>query len=820
MRELRRAASGEVTLPDLRLQALYDLLSFHRYEDPVAMPDGAPWSEVLGLLAAQLATRDGLASYSVLTAQVQAESLNREGSRDEALAVLEQALERHAGAHYTEYLQLDLGMLLRDEHRFGRSLAVLRAAEDQIAALRRQDLDAAYTANLQVFEALVASELASTEEHLGMTDAAEAAFERAEALASALDEASGPAVFGGNLVYRLNFALKRERWTEVRSLRTAFEEHPWRELVPAATVRQIRERCAIAEVKAASRGAAPAGAGEDELRALARELSPEEALRASIFLAQSLLDRGALDTAGAELESAWARLGALQGQEPRRLHLLGLRARLLLARGARGNGLEPLLAELRSAFEAFLASAHVGPLEEAGVSLLFNDWVREALGALFELEAAVDEDDAGEERAFGWLARLHAAGTFAREQEIPPPTLAELRTSLLRPGRGLLAFVPGRTSSYAFALDGEGLDILDLPPAWVLDGEARRLEEALQAAITAPNEHADARLAAALSSASEAFVPPGARDLLAGWNSVEIIGLEDFGYVPFEALTPPGGEPFGRTHEVLYQPSLPVGVWLARRAAASPAAVGPALLYLGEGDPAAGGRPELAPLRVDPARLDGRVFGEEGARWRVAGPGDASGLQAALATSGLAVFVVHGLYDVDRVRPAGLLIEPEQPGGGWFAESLESLSCPPAAVVAACGTNRAPLRRGDDGRGHLRAAFFRAGTGCVAAATLPLELESTLDLLADVNARLAAGDSMAGAFYAARRAAHPEARGVHPAHAYLLHVFGAGDVRPMAPSEASAQAPPARSWGLSWLLLAGAGAAAVLFLARAALRAR
>lgn len=818
MRELRRAASGEEALSDERLIALCNLLWDHVYDEGQG-PDGAPWSEALGLLAAQLEGRPEQDNWAALAAQAHATRFDREGRRAEALAVLEAAIERHRDRPYAMFLHIDLGALLRDEHEFGRALTELRAAQALIEESKGRLVDPSFEANRRVFEAVVASELGAAQETLGMTDSAADSFERADELASALDDTNGPSVYGGNLMYRLNLALNRERWNEVQSLRGVYEAHAWRDLVPDMQAQAIRARFAIADVAAASRGSAPPGTGEAELRSLLQlELSPDEELRATAFLAESLLDRGALEEARQTLATAHVLIGATQGQEPRRLHVLGLSARLLRADGAPRERQEAFLSgELRPGFEAFLAEAQRGPLEEAGISLLYNDWMRAALCELFELELSVDEDGEGSERAFTWLARLHAVGTFSREHGLGAPSLAVVREALLIPGRGLLVYVPGRSTSYAFALDDAGLAVHRLGPAWALDDAARQLEETIQSVVGAPSARSHARLAASVAEATEAFVPSGIAATLLRWRSVTVAGLDDFGYVPLEALQPAGGEAIGTTHEVTYQPSIPVGVWLARRAAERPPTAGPAVLYVAQGDPALAGRTDLAPVRVDPERLGGAAFARAGVPWRLLGPDDAPELAGALSGARLATFLAHGLYDEERVRPAGLLLAPEEEEGAWFADTLEGLSSPPVTVVAACGTDRAPLRRGDDGRGHLRASFFRVGGDCVATATLALDLEAAVALIGQVNERLAAGDSVAAAFHAARLA--PQPGGVHPVHAHLLHVFGAGDARPVAsaPAKSAVERPadPARTtW--PWALTGAVG----LLLALAALRLR
>jgi hypothetical protein len=791
------------------------VLTQAQYEHPEALPGGAPWREHFRLLAEACEPRAELVDYAILARQVQAIVLDRAGERSAAFGVLEAALARFPEEAYSIYLRLELGTLQRDEHAFGRALENLREAERLVREQKGAGADASFATNLPVFEALVASELGAATESLGMTDSALAYLERADGLARALDEASGPAVWGANLVYRLNMAINREQERDVATLRRRLEESPWRDLLPPATAAQIRVRLAISRTTEAFRKLAPPGAGEEELAALvAGDLKVHERLIALRFLAQSRIDRGALEEGRAALEEARLLLDATPESEPAHLHLLGLKARLLEQGGAARAELQGFLVEeLRPAWERYLELGESLPMEEGGVSPLLFDWVRASLSRLLTLELAVDEEGRGAELAFAWLARLHAIGTFAREQGLAAPSTAEVRAALLAPGRGLLAYVPGRERSLVFALTLEEIRVLEAGPAFELDRAARTLEEALQAAIGRPSPAAEERMELALSRASEAFLPEGVRDLVRGWTSIVVVGLDDFGYVPFEALSLE--EPLGRTHAVLHEPSLPVGVWLAERGKALELPSGPVVLYLGNGDPSLGGRPELAGFWLEGERLGVEAFQRYGRAYVVIEPAELDELAARLARAPLATFLVHGVYDATRVRPAGILVAPEEPDGAWFAEALEKPPAFPLAVIAACGTDRAPLRRGDDGRAHLRASFFRRGAACVATAALALELEATLDFQTAVHERLAAGDTVAEAFHAARRSARPEAHGVTPVHAHLMHVFGAGDLRlPPAPRSAAehdangneaAEDGGLRRWWLAGLCLGGVG---------------
>ena len=750
-----------------------------QFESPNDPPPGASWSDCFRALAEACAGRDGLVEVGLLASRAEADDLNRAGRRTEAVEVLGEAIGRAPDNAYAVALRVDLGTYLRAQHEFGRALDELRSAASAIADQRARAARADLAAYLDSLEVTATSELGAVCGALGMTDRAVQHFDRADGLAVGLDDVVGPTLWGANLVYRLNTSVSRGRQREVEPLRALFESHPWRSRLPEETRKQIEMRLAVARTGAAFRGEAEDGAGEAELRALIDSgLKFEEDLRARIYLAQSLLDRNALEEARACLDDTAEKLEGQIAIEPR-LHDLGLRARLLRELGAPVEERRRLLVDrLRPAMEGFLTRAAAGPIEEAGVSVLFYDWARATWSELIELEIAVDEGGRGVERAVEWLLRLQGVGTFARERGIDSPTLSEVRRELLVPGRGLLLYVPGRTRSHVFALTGSELHAMRLGPVHRLDHRARELERSIQAAVGAPSEHALAVLDRELEAASEAFVPPELAAILAGASSIHAVGLDDFGYVPLEALRLPGGEPVGRTHEIVYQPSLPVAVWLARASRADGKPTGPVVFYLGSGDPAAGSRPALAPLRLDPSALGLGAFGTAGVAADALGTGELDALPSRLAGAAIGGFVLHGVYDPSRVRPAGLLVAPEEADGVWFAETIEGLSTPAFALVAACGTDRAPLRRGDDGRGHLRAAFFRGGSRCVAAATVTLELRATGELTSIVSERLAAGDSVGQAFLAARRRARPGDHGLPAVHSYLIHVFGYADLRP------------------------------------------
>ncbi len=744
------------------------------------------WSECFQTLAKACSARAGLEDVQIAAAQAQAACLNRSGQRAEAVHVLESVIEVHPDRLYSLGPRVDLGTYLRAQHEFERALQELSRAQELSASLKAGGDHSAYLRNP---EAIGMSELGAVRAALGMTTDARANFEGADGLAQGLDEFDGPIVWGGNLVYRLNLATSRQKGGEVRRIREQYESHPWRTKLPEETRKQIEMRLAISASMEAFRGSKLAGAGEAELRALIDSgLKLEEGLRARTFLGQSLLDRGALAEAREVLDQASERLGAEEGLELPRLHLLGLHALLQRKEGAsREERLRVLTEQLGPAIERFLERAHRRPIERAGISLLLYEWSRAALSELVELELGLDRTGRGAQQAFEWILKLQAAGSFAREQNLELPTLETVRGALLGQGAGLLLYVPGRVQSHVFALTATEIRVHRLQPDWQMDLRARELEEALQSSIMARSAASDQRLARQLEASSLSFVPPALNRELANWTAIQVVGLEDFGYVPLEALAGPTGEPLGRTHPVTYQPSIPMGVWLAGKAKELGGGLGPALYFLGQGDPSQGGRPRLAALQLDASDLGVDALRQRSLPYELFGSDDLARLPERMASASMAVFLLHGLYDPNRARPAGLLMRPELDAGVWFSDTIEAIECPPFSLLAACGGDRAQERRGDDGQGHLRSAFFRSGSVAVATSTLALESRATQQFVSLVSKGLANGNSISEAFHQARESANPERFSTHPVHAFLLHVYGAGEWRPFSSSGSPSQ---------------------------------
>jgi hypothetical protein len=192
----------------------------------------------------------------------------------------------------------------------------------------------------------------------------------------------------------------------------------------------------------------------------------------------------------------------------------------------------------------------------------------------------------------------------------------------------------------------------------------------------------------------------------------------------------------------------------------------------------AGARGKLAPIPYDrghAAALSGLHGGE---RSRLL-DGPSATLQALrgaeLAERRALTIVAHGLYEPTRERPAGLLLAG---GEALWCEDVETLRAPALVTLVACGAARAPIRRGDDGRSGLGAAFLRAGAETIVLGAGDLELALGLLLDRAFHERLCAGDPPAEALRGARAALQETGLGRQALlQALLVRVLGLGGER-------------------------------------------
>jgi hypothetical protein len=466
---------------------------------------------------------------------------------------------------------------------------------------------------------------------------------------------------------------------------------------------------------------------------------------------------------------------ALAGDPPsedldERLRLAAFRARLALSSNADAARLAARRSELKAAFEPVLEARMGIGLRRGGVGHLHFLDIRSALSELVELTRRLE----GPEAALDELLAVRELGSLARALGGSPATLAAIQVELLPPGGGILAYLPGTERSHVFLIDAKQVRCLELPALWTWNAERDELQRLLLRPPAADEPPAvRARLDELLGSLAQVLLPESVQEALATWSEVSVEGLGLAGYVPFEALPLAGGQPLGLALPVSHLPSLGVATRLAGRA-------GPPR------EPRTDLTVVAAPL--DPER-EAIPWGARDARALAAWcrPGRFELFAGAEATPAVLrapasteaswlLLVLHGVYDPERERAAGLLLGRDAAGGQarLFAEDVEALHVPPLVFLAVCGAARGPLRRGDDGITDLGGAFLTAGAEAVVLSPIDLVLGPTLELAETFQAELARGASPSRALQRARSAVAQQEEYAHPYHYALLHLVGIG----------------------------------------------
>ncbi len=410
------------------------------------------------------------------------------------------------------------------------------------------------------------------------------------------------------------------------------------------------------------------------------------------------------------------------------------------------------------------------------------------LDAALQLRAKRDGRDVGSVESLELILRMQSYGSLARLLKLSPPTIAEVEQALLTEDNGLLVLVPGYRHSWVFAWDRMGVIACKVAPEYQLTERTSELQLALldMVADRTSGSNAVDRARAALE---QALLPDAIQGRTASWRSLVVIGSESLGWLPFEALRGASNEEYGTSHGVSYLPSLPLGVYLARPRTAPSADMPSMLLAAGTG--LSEGALERWPV-VDLSPFETQVrsladnYGSK-AKTLLGNQLTQSNLRAALPSVRVAQLVAHGIYDPQRVRPAGLLLAPDKEGVGelWTAD-VDGWQWPELVLLSSCGVHRGPLRRGDDGRALLAGSLFAGGARAVILPYVDLELNGHLSLARDFHQHLLAGESPVEALRLARREAGP---GLSK---HLFHLTGLGSVPMVSPGA------NLRSRGVDW----------------------
>lgn len=471
------------------------------------------------------------------------------------------------------------------------------------------------------------------------------------------------------------------------------------------------------------------------------------------------------------------------GRTLERAELAGLiaawRARVACARGLSEAELERSRQELERAYAAVLTSWAGQPRGRSGLGFLVFSRRRAILDVLVELALRLDGPERGPARALELVTRWQDLGTLVQKLEPVPWSIEDLRGSLVGEGRALLVFVPGDGVTHLFGVERERVRHWPLPAKYQLEARVLELQRELSHPPADARDAASrARISVAARALREALLPEDALDWAARWRGMYVVGAELLGGAPLELLEHPAGGTLGTRTALAYLPSLPAGLGLERRARS-------------RGDERSGIdlRMLAAPAHANTTKAKGARFtlSDESARL-LREPFDParvdlwSGAEATLERldparpARILHLMTHGLYDPERVLPAGLALEPSEHDDGllWCDELEDGSVAARLVLLSACGAARGPSRQGDDGVAHLGGAFLAAGADCVVLSRFDVDAAATVELMISVHARLAAGDAPAEALRAARERLAADPRFDHPFYAGGLQAFGLG----------------------------------------------
>lgn len=808
------------TLPQLLALAL--LLGAARPQD------GAPWSERRDdLIALDVRTLDDEALAATLDELAQAaaahpddgaaaflagraavvlfERLRNRGEFARAREVLDMGLAAHpASGGMRPSLCIASSSLASQLADYPASLAALDEAD---AALDAEQRESALPASIWSLRAQAYIQM-------GVPDQAAPWVARAVELAQALR--GTPRFDEGALIDAL---------TKRANLRMATESYALmiEELAPVLEDRELLERRPTARARFVLRSAFAHlwfVRGDDEHASRARELFAEalaepgiqaqDRMTAHLRVGQLELLAGRVDAAREALARARAlatEMAAGGGS------ILSMDEALLCALESRADPGAATRERLRAAYDDLLANWRTRPGSGSGVGFLrypaHQDVVAEVLES--ELSAAAGED--GRRAALVQLARAQAVGDLPEALAAREPTWTEI-AALAPTGGGVLVWLAAPGASHVFAVDAAGTAHERLADARDMQAPREALESLLAqspAGLATPalerrrrelDEHA-ARL-------GELLLPAPIAARIAGWSALTLV-VDDLAGPSAIAVLPLRDAhgitaPLYLSRPVAFLPGLAVGAALRARAPLPPTErpwqsdlclvtdvhAAPEVLARS---------PHLVPLPIDAARIDAWSAPFPSARVeRLTGANATLAALAAAPAARVQHFVTHGVRDVERARPAGLLLTPGPDDEGLlFHEHTAALAAPALAVLSVCSAGRGPERIGDAGASDLSGSFFAAGADAVLLAPSDLPFEPVARCVPLLHAELARGATPAEALWRARVELARDPAFADPFHGLAsLRVLGLGHralfaapARDSMPTEAP-EAPPRR----------------------------
>ncbi len=473
-------------------------------------------------------------------------------------------------------------------------------------------------------------------------------------------------------------------------------------------------------------------------------------------------------------------------------------AKVALDDGGDDAELQAALEKAELAWQGVLDAWRVQDIRDEGLAVLWGSDRRELLALWMALQVAVHGKDAGSVLALDGFLELQSLGTLARSLGCERPSVEQVRTAILKPGHGLLILVPGLSRVVVIYVDSETVvaEMVNTDES-TYRSRIAKLNGAIEfGRLSSSNAEV---LLEARHGLAEIVFPPALRDELRSLSSISLVGTGSLDSFPYSYLPGLSDQPIGCELAVTLLPSIPLGVWMSQQAHPAYGAE-PSLVVVACPDPGEehGG---IVGLPLDTALLLPGNLGLKRRSW-LGEDVSLDGLNGAdFGEDRLVHFVLHGIPDAAQTNRTAFALS----GGQQLTlPELERMRLPPIVLVSACGANRAPLRKGDDGRNNLIGALQLAGCQMALAAHVEVDYRASLQLTERLINHAARGGTVAEALRRSRQELVADLEpGVHPSEYFLADLYGAPHTYMVTADEVK-RAAPSRPW--VWLV----GAALVL----------
>ncbi|MBL8731468.1 MAG: CHAT domain-containing protein [Planctomycetes bacterium] len=478
------------------------------------------------------------------------------------------------------------------------------------------------------------------------------------------------------------------------------------------------------------------------------------------------------------------------------------RARLELAEGLAVSALVELRDVLAARFRFAIEQWRALPELSAGVAFLQLSVRRDLLAVLCLAEVRIGEGAV--DRCLQHALVADACGSMARRHDLPVAEVETVRRVGVPPGGRLLWFVPAPSGSVALVVGTDGGTVVPLPPDLALRDRVRALRALV---VDERQAGADWRqsIAAATAPLAEWLLPPQLWREIGSVRRWTVLGRELLTGLPFEFLpfSASGDRLIGHAVAIDYVPSATLMAAAAQRPPNS-ATAGLAVVAAGELD--VDGKRDAAcePLVIGEGELAAVAANVAPSHVIARDRTTSSDLLELAGRHRMVIVFAHGHHRRGPAPAAGATLAADRPIGitlrdGFFGANrlAEQTIAAELVVLAACGTARAGVDRGEDAQ-LFGTAWLAAGARGVLATDGDLELVATQRLLQVFVRGCASGLEAAEALRQARVELAADPAFAHPSLHCLLRLD-----RTIAGVITLPAQPAARGWSWSVSVVAG-----------------